>query len=329
MMNFFVLLFVALYATVSADSSGKRECPGRVPHGTQVDVGRYWYECKDSQMVPKGCLSENGRRVEIGGTFDTKDNQMKCVLGSDGFLTIVYKACVFQGGEHDVGSQWDDGTAFYTCVMEGNNVHVAMLGCVDQGRPMKFDDRVAKGDFIYQCKKSTDGTPKLNKAGCVHEGRKFNIGEAFDGPKFWYTCTDSGAKVVGCVYESHRLEDGDRVTKDSMIYTCKVSTDGASLEPFACVAHENGASIERRIGCFWVEGEFEYTCKADSNNQLSRVPTQCVYRGPQGSYFKVRPGCVQLAETVAVGCRDSGSGTLRTETYSANQIDGLSGLRKC
>jgi hypothetical protein len=328
-MNFSALLIAALASAISAASTGNRQCPGGKPHGSQMDVGRYWYECNNGQMIPKGCLAEDGHRVDVGSTFDTDDYRMQCVLGSDGFLTVIYKACMFKNAEHDVGTQWDDGTAFYTCVKDGNNVRVRMLGCVDQGRPMKFDDRVAKGDFIYQCKKSTDGSPQLNKAGCIKDGKKFSIGEPLEGPQFWYTCTDSGAKVVGCMYETHRLQDGDHFTKDNMMYACKVTADGASLEPFACLANENGAAIERRIGCFWVEGDHEYTCKADGNNQASRVQTQCAYKGPQGGFLKIPPGCVQLASTIAVGCRDSGDGTLRIETYSADQIDGLTGLRKC
>lgn len=330
-MNFFCALLVAAMAssTVFAVSTGNRQCPGGKADGSQFEIGRYWYECNKGQVVPKGCLAEDGHRVDVGSTFDTKDYRLQCVSGPDGFLTVIYKACMFQSTEHDVGSQWDDGTAVYTCVKDGSNVRVRMLGCVDQGRPMKFDDRVAKGDFIYQCKKTTDGTPNLNKVGCVKDGKKFNIGEPFEGPEYWYTCTDSGAKVVGCMYESHRLQDGDHFTKNNMMYACKVTMDGASLEPFACLANENGALIERRVGCFWVEGDHEYTCKADGANRASRVQTQCVYRGPQGSYLKVKPGCVQLAATVAVGCRESGQGTLTLETYSADQINGLSGLTKC
>jgi hypothetical protein len=337
MMKFFsFLLLAALSASnVFADkSSGNRQCPGGYTDGNQMDIGRYWYECRDGQVVPKGCLAEDGHRVDIDATFDTKQYRMQCVLGNDGFLSVVYKACILQGNEHDIGSQWDDGVAFFTCVKEGNNVRVITLGCVDQGKPMKLDDRVAKGDFIYQCRKATDGTPKMNKVGCVHDGRKYNIGETFEAPKFWYTCTDSGAKIVGCMYESHRLQDGDHFTKDDMMYSCKVRGDKTEFEPFACLAREeSGASIERKVGCFWVEGHgseaYEYTCKEDGSNKVSKQQTQCVYRAPQGT-FKLQPGCVQLAETIAVGClQDSSSGKLRIQTYKADQIGSLPGLRQC
>lgn len=333
MMKLTTLFLVAAFACAIADeSSGNRKCPGGYSHGTQMDIGRYWYECRDGKVEPKGCLSEDGRRVDVDATFDTKQYRMQCLLNSEGFLSVVYKACVFQGAEHDVGSQWDDGVAYFNCIKEGDNVRVITLGCVDQGRPMKLDDRVAKGDFIYQCKKASDGTPKMNKVGCVQDGHKYNIGETFEGPKFWYTCTDSGAKIVGCMYESHRLMDSDHFTKDDMMYTCKVNGENTDFEPFACLQREeNGASIERRVGCSWVEGRgseaYEYTCKVD-NNKVSKVQTQCVYRASQG-VFKLSPGCASLATDITVGCIED-SGRLRIETYGADRVNQLpSGLRKC
>lgn len=330
----FLLLAASCASNAFADDSGKK-CPGGYNDGATMDIGRYWYECRNGQVIPKGCLSEDGRRVDVDSTFDTSKYRMQCVLGSDGFLTVVYKACMLNGAEHDVDSQWDDGVAYFTCVKEGNNVRVITLGCVDQGKPMKLDERVAKGDFIFQCKKATDGTPKMNKVGCVHEGRKYNIGETYEGPKFWYTCTDSGSKIVGCMYESHRLQDNDHFTKDDMMYTCKVDGDDTDFVPFACLQREeNGASIERKIGCSWVEGHgseaYEYTCKSDNSNKASKVQTQCVYRSSQG-VFKLQPGCAQLAESIVVGCRqDSSSGHLQIETFGGDKINHLpSGLRKC
>lgn len=344
MMKFNLLLvaIVATFLTANAfpaddlSSNGKREkrqsCPGGYSDGTQMDIGRYWYQCKNGQVVPKGCLSEDGRRVDIDDTFDTKQYRMKCVMGSDGYLTVTFKSCMYQGSNHDVGSQWDDGVAYYTCTQEGDNVRVVTLGCVDQGKPLKLDDRVAKGDFIYQCKKASDGTPKLNKVGCVFEGRKYNIGDNFDGSKSWYTCAEDGPKVVGCMHQNHRLETNDRITKDDMVYNCKVNDDGSEFIPYACIQRDGGSTLEKKPGCFWTEGSgteaYEYTCKEDGS-KLSKVQTQCVYRADQGS-FKIQPGCVTVADTFAVGClQDSSTGKLTVRTYSADNIDNIPGLRKC
>jgi len=100
MMKLFLsFLLVAAFASITfAESSGMRQCPGGYSHGTQMDIGRYWYECRDGQVIPKGCLAEDGHRVEIDATFDNAKYRMQCVLGSDGFLTVVYKACMLQGG---------------------------------------------------------------------------------------------------------------------------------------------------------------------------------------------------------------------------------------
>lgn len=270
-----VLLAAFLANNASADGDGNRKCSGGYSHGAQMEVGRYWYECKDSQMVPKGCLAEDGHRVDIDGTFDTQDYRMQCVLGSDGYLTVIYKSCVLNGGAHDIGSQWDDGTAFFTCVKEGNNVRVVTLGCVDQGRPLKLDERVVKSDFLYQCKKSSDGTPTMNKVGCVYQGRKYTIGETIEGDQFWYTCTDHGATVVGCMYQSHQLKDGDFYTKDDIMYACKVTTDSAHYQAITCLANQDGAHVMKQIGCFWNEGDYQYTCKQDGDTmtkvQVGRV----------------------------------------------------------
>jgi len=338
-MKFLTIIFSVL--AISADrvlsDSGneKQQCPGGYDHGARMDIGRYWYECQDGQVIPKGCLADDGHRVEIDGTFDTNEYRMQCVLGHDGYLTLTYKACIFENQEHDVDSEWDDGVAYFACVQQGSNVRVQTLGCVDQGRPLKLDERVAKGDFIYQCKKSSDGTPRMNKIGCVHQGRKYNIGETYDNStKFWYTCTDAGSKIVGCLYESQRLRSGDHFTNGDMMYSCVVDDDRTDFVPFACLQREeNGAAIERKVDCSWVEGQgseaYEYTCKKIDGGKVAKVRTKCVYRAPQGQ-FKLDPGCAQVADTIAVGCRrDIGSGNLQIETFNADKINYLIGLRKC
>jgi len=335
--NLSIFLIVAAFLTANAFpadefSSGKRQkrqsCPGGYSDGTRVDIGRYWYECRNGQVIPKGCLSEDGRRVDTDDTFDSKQARMKCVMGSDGYLTVVFSSCMHQGSSRDIGSQWDDGVAYFTCTKEGANVRVVTLGCVDQGRPLKLDDRVAKGDFVYQCNKGGDGAPKLNKVGCVFEGRKHNIGESFDGSKSWYMCTENGPKVQGCMHQSHRMETNDRITKGDMAYNCKVNADDTEFVPYACIATDGGSTLEKKPGCFWVEDSYEYTCKEDGSN-LSKVQTQCFYDSDHGS-FKVQPGCIAQADTVAVGClQDSSSGKLTLQTYSVDNMDNIPGLRKC
>jgi hypothetical protein len=328
MVKFFALIVAALCAVNAFAEKSSGTCPGGHDNGDQFNQGRYWYECKDGQVVPKGCLSDSDTRIEIDATFDTKQYRMKCIKGSDGFLTAMFQACMYQGAEHDVGAQWDDGTALYTCVQEGKNVRVITLGCVDQGRPLKIDERVAKGDFIYQCRKNPSGTPTMNKVGCVLNGKKFNIGETFDGPKSWYTCTDQGPQAAGCVFNGNRFQWNDAYDQDDVRYNCKVHEKDTEFVPAACLQRDNGAVIERKIGCFWMEGDYEYTCKNNGNNKATKVPTQCMYfTGGSGAGFKIRPGCVQEADGMVIGCMQNGD-SLSMKTYKPN--DSLpAGLRKC
>jgi len=298
-----------------------------------MDIGRYWYECRDGQVVPKGCVTEDGRRVDLDETYNTDTYRMKCVREGGDYMTVIYVGCVHRGSGRDIGAQWDDGIAYFTCVQEGSNVRVVTLGCVDQGRNVKLEERVAKGDFIYQCRKAPDGTPAMNKVGCVFDGRKYNIGETFEGTKVWYSCTgESGAKIVGCMYESRRLVDGDMIFKDDASYVCRLRGENTDFDNVACVEHDaNGNTNERRPGCVWQEGGgyeiYEYTCKEESPKKLVKVQTKCIYRESRGSFI-VEPGCIRLASSGAIGCTQD-SGKLRLQMYSADQIDSVAGLRRC
>jgi len=333
-MEFSLAVLVAVLCIENAFAGG---CPGGYSDGTQMDIGRYWYECRNGQVIPKGCIVDDGRRISLDETFDSQAyGRAKCVRDGDNFMTIIYVGCLHQGTGRDVGSQWDDGTAFYTCVKDGNNPHVITLGCMDQGRSIKLDDRVAKGDWIYQCKGTSQGTPKLEKAGCVYEGRKYNVGESFEGSKFWYTCTDDGPFIMGCMHDGQRLKDGDNFseTADEIMYTCKMSGVNTKYEPFACMQREdNGAQTERRVGCFWIEGSgsyaYEFTCKDVGNGKIGKVQTQCIYRAFGRGTFKVEPGCVRLSPIGAVGCSQDSSGKLTLQVYGADQANSLPDLRRC
>jgi hypothetical protein len=302
-----VLMAFAIQSSMAAVSSG---CPGK-KEGEEFNEGRYWYECRSGKNVPKGCLDSNDGRVPVGGTYMTKDFVMQCVQNGD-FLTSLYKSCAFQGTEHQLGSQWSDGTTTYTCVKNGDAMAVHKLGCVDDGRQLAFKDRVAKGDFIYQCDQKADGTPTMNKVGCVVSGQKYNIGQAFTGEKFWYTCTDHGAEIVGCMYNGQKLQANDHFTMGDMMYSCKVTSKSADLEPYACLQNEGGASIERKVGCFWNEGDYEYTCKVDGS-KVSKVKSQCLYHGAEG-VVKVQPGSTSTAGSIKITCIDAGNGNLQLQT---------------
>jgi len=258
---------------------------------------------------------------------------MQCVLDSDGYLAILYKSCVMNGREHMVGDRWDDGTIWYTCKKDSSAVRTVAIGCVDENRPIAFDDRVARGDYVYQCKKSSSGRVEMAKAGCARSGVKYGIGETLEYNSLWYTCTDSGPKVIGCIYNGQRLRDGDQYHENDMAFQCTVNGDKSGPTAAACLMRENGVETEKKFGCFWTEGdapyEYEYTCTYNrERNTADKVQVRCSYKASEG-VFRVEPGCYAKANGLAVGCVKDGSGQLSTKTFPADKIDSSYGLRAC
>lgn len=85
------------------------DCPGGLANGAQIERGRYFYECRDGNIVPKACMSDELKRFDIGSTVDKKTYRIRCTLSSDGLLSMEAVACLHQGSEHKLDEQWEDG----------------------------------------------------------------------------------------------------------------------------------------------------------------------------------------------------------------------------
>jgi hypothetical protein len=323
---------VCYKAAVRAEDA--RSCPGGYQHGETFETGRYWYECRDGQRVPKGCLSDSGSRVEVQDTFDTDQNRMQCVLGADGYLTILYKSCVYQGREYEVNGRWDDGQIYYVCKKDNSAVHPQAIGCVFENRQMEFEDRVAKGEKVLTCKKVQSGRVDMAVTGCARDGSKFNIGETATSDTMWYTCTDSGWKEIGCVHQGVKLRDGDTFRADSVLYKCVVNDGKTGPQPYGCITRNNGVEEDKKFDCTWTEGDdpykYEYKCVYDSyKNTAVKVPLRCRYHQQQGS-FNLEPGCYYKGNGIVVGCiKDYSTGLLQTKTFPEDSLDTSLGLREC
>jgi len=331
-------------ASINADVIGRgKRCPGGYSDGAQVDLGRYWYECRDGQLVPKGCKTDDGRKIEVWQTYDSNKNyRMQCVQDPSGYLAFSYKSCVYDGREHAPGEQWDDGKYWYSCTKEGDYLHIVVSGCIDEGRRVNINDKVTKGSFVYQCKQSSNGTCSMCPVACSKDGREYTIGETFISGDFVHTCTNSDTrgplviKTVGCVNEGHRLQDGDRYHKNDVVYECTVRTDSAEVRPVGCVQRdENGAMVERRLGCYWTEGQlpyqYEMTCKYEKTSNVAiKVPYRCSYKVGGGSYIML-PGCYQIVDKQAVACEKTGTDAMTLRTYPVDNIGDVTakGLRFC
>jgi len=340
-MNFIyaTIFFMAIVWQVSAT------CPGGYSEGTTIDIGSYWYECHQGVVVPKGCLTEDRARIDIQETYDYQGYRRQCVIDTQSQLTLIYKSCVYNGREYQIGSSWDDGKSYFTCSKPSasqNFLRIESSGCLDQNRKIDLDDKVVKDDqIVYKCQKNSQGIPTLTAWGCAgKDGRQYATGESFDYGQFWYMCTANGDKVytktVGCLHESRRLSSNDRYTVDDVIYECNVDDENTEVRPSGCVQRsETGAKIERRLGCFWIEGQppyqYQMTCKHDKDSKLAlKVVTKCVYKVTQGSYV-VEPGCYSIADRTAIGCvRDGDQVNIRSFQVDENgQVNAPNGLRQC
>lgn len=338
------ILFFFTIGSISIVSAGGG-CPGGYSEGTTIDIGSYWYECHNGVVVPKGCLTEDHARIDIQETYDYQGYRRQCVIDAQSQLTLIYKSCVYQGREYQIGAQWDDGKSYFTCSKPQsttNFLRIESSGCLDQNRKIDFDEKIVKDEIVYKCQKNSNGIPTLTPWGCAgKDGRQYATGESFDYGQFWYMCTANGDKVytkcVGCLHEQRRLSSNDRYVDNDVIYECYVDDENTEVRPSGCVQRsENGAKIERRLGCFWIEGsppyQYQMTCKHDKDSKMAlKVVTKCVYKVTQGSYV-VEPGCYAIADRTAIGCVRDSSDQVNIRSFQVDdngQVNAPSGLRQC
>jgi hypothetical protein len=316
-------------------------CPDGSPNGSQMERGRFFYECRDSNFVPKGCITDDLKHIDIGQTADRKTYRLKCSLNSDNNLAFEAFACLFQGSEHQIDEQWEDGQNFYTCKKDSRNLPaVKNLGCIDQGKHVPLNEKITKDDFVMACNESVNNGAHLVQIGCVKEGRQYNVGDSFEVGKFWFTCTRTGREKValkssGCVNNGKRLNDGDRYVENDVIYECTIDGDKTDVRSTGCVQTDGGNTVERRLGCTWVEGtapfQYELSCQHDpTTNTAKKVPVRCNYNAGGGVY-NIDIGCYRIVDKAVFGCSKDGA-NLKLQSYqgdNAEQSAQGAGLHAC
>jgi len=336
-------LFVAIIGqSFSAPVDGNfGDCPDGSANGAQLERGRFFYECRDGNIVPKGCITENLKRIEIGQTVDKKTYRLRCALSNDNLLSLEAVACLFQGSEHKIDEQWEDGTNFYTCKKDGRDLRTINSGCVDQGKRISLNEKITKDEFVMACNETVNNGARLMPIGCVKAGREYNVGESFEIEKFWYTCTRTGREKVtvkssGCVNNGKRLNDGDRFFVNDVIFECNIDSGKNDVRTMGCVQRdEKGEIVERRLGCTWVEGQepfqYELACQSDSaTNSAKKVPVRCNYK-VGGGVYNIDPGCYRIIDKAVFGCHLDG-GNLKIQSFQGDNAESsatASGLHAC
>jgi hypothetical protein len=345
------LLAATTVLAFPADSAGG--CPGGYAEGAEIERGRLIFVCQGGSVVPKGCIAEDLSRLSIGGNYDTKQYRKKCQLGSDGQLSYEVTGCVANGQEHKVDETFEDGTNFFVCKSDAstadpNDLKIVNQGCVDGGKRINIKDTVAKDDALYSCDETVNGGSKLVQAGCVKDGKQYKTGDSFEVGKYWFNCTRIGrekvsAKAAGCVANGKRLNDGDRYFENDVIYECTIDGDKTDVRSTGCVQNDGGSTVERRLGCTWVEGvapiQYEWTCKHDAaKNSATKEQVRCNYN-VGGGVYNIDPGCYRTidgpapgpSDLAAYGCVSTG-GKLDLQTFTganAEQSASGAGLHAC
>lgn len=321
------------------------DCPDGSANGAQMERGRFFYECRQGEIVPKGCVTEELKHIEIGQTSDKKTYRLKCTLNSDNTLAFEAIACLFQNQEHRIDEQWEDASNFYTCKKDGRELRTINIGCIDQGKRIPLNEKITKDDFVMACNETVNNghykEAKLMPVGCVKDGRQYNVGDSFEVGKFWYNCTRIGREKVavkssGCVNGGKRLNDGDRYFENDVIYECTIDANKNDVRTMGCVQRdEKGEIVERRLGCTWVEGtapfQYEIACQHDpATNSAKKIPVRCNYN-VGGGVYNMDPGCYRLVDKAAIGCLKDGD-NLKLQAFqgeNAAQSANSAGLHAC
>jgi len=315
-------------------------CPGGYAEGAEIERGRLVFLCQGGAVVPKGCIAEDLSRIAVGANFDKPQYRFKCQLGSDGQLSFAVSGCLQNGAEHKVDETWEDSTNFFTCKADGDALKVINVGCVDGGKRINAKDSVAKDDVFYTCDETVNGGHKLVQAGCVKDGKQYKAGDAYETGKYWFNCTRVGrekvqARAAGCLNGGKRLNDGDRYTENEVVFECRVDVSKQEVITTGCVQSDGGTTVERRLGCTWVEGTepfmYEWTCRHDAAaNTAVKEQVRCNYK-VGGGVYNIDPSCYRVVEKSAAGCIKDGK-NLKLQLFqgdNAEQSAQGAGLHAC
>lgn len=325
-----VFSLLALIAIAMAEDSQSKTCAGGYQDGAQVDRGRYWYLCQDGQLVPKGCFSDDRKRLNLHESFKTGGYVLECVVDSNGYLSFAYKGCVSEKGqEFAQGDTWEDDKYWYKCSIEGDHLRSDVGGCVDGTTRYNIGEVQERGEFIYECRRYNNNTCSMCPVACKNNGKRYEIGESFEEGKFWYTCTKEEGRVVkkcvGCMHESQRLKDGDRyVQKDSVIECALRGDKDPNHRLVGCHDDDNGVTVERRLGCMWTKGSppnmYMMKCMQKDDNTAYKEMVKCYYSITSSGGYEIETGCYKIIEDKLVACLKTENGP-QIETFPAEQLD--------
>lgn len=120
---------------------------------------------------------------------------------SPGDFWLKATGCVYEGRELGLGARVRDAYYEYACVAEQGSVGLATVACVGpSGEAVSEGGVSVRGEGAFRCAADDWGNLRLVPAGCVtEEGGVAPLGRTFNGPSFWYTCTERNGPIHGLV----------------------------------------------------------------------------------------------------------------------------------
>ncbi|TKR59780.1 hypothetical protein L596_029405 [Steinernema carpocapsae] len=332
---------------INSDYASRRRCWSRGNNqparwwneGERIDRGKYWYECQNGELAPRGCFSNTNERLFVGGKFVQDGYETQCVLGSDGYLKFEFTGCQSSDGKtHSVGETWEDERRMYwfVCRQDGPYVKIDIGGCLthDKSRRLNLGDSYDLGDYTYKCMKKYNGTIQMCSVGCIHQGVHYSVGQQWPDGDFLYYCKLNGGRCqkacVGCMHEGRQLYDGDRYHKDATVYQCEIRPDRYGHKPVGCVARdEDGRVVDKVIGCRWYSysknAKVEQTCELKDNKAVVKT-VGCIYRHQGYDTLFLYPGTYTIwnqkldGTALGVTCQSSADGQPSLDTFEMSEL---------
>ncbi|CAD5211154.1 unnamed protein product [Bursaphelenchus okinawaensis] len=338
------MIWLLLALTVSAETNDLKPCwssnnrsPAQFwPHGEVVVRDDFVYDCKDGELVPKGCKAFDGATVELDELLIVDGRVYKCMrIESDPGVDLIEVGCTTDGITiYNEGDTWlsKNGEFFYTCERRGSRMYTALAGCMvkETSKELKIGERIDLKNYTLECKELSTGGLKLLGVGCVHDGQKYFVGEQWMDNDFVFYCKRKESKCeqscIGCAWRNRKLYDGDRFRKDHCVYECIIRPERHVREPVACVVD----GIERVIGCTWKEdmGAFrlEETCEVDGDKTKVTVKG-CFYPQDNFDLFFIPANSYAVftgdkLKKMAASCRGDPEepSTFELETFSVDEV---------
>ncbi|KAL3069795.1 hypothetical protein niasHT_033372 [Heterodera trifolii] len=212
------------------DQNGE-DTPQWFANGDQIERGIVWYECQKGKLVTQGCIDENGKRLQLNGTYQSGRYRMKCMpFGENARRQVI--GCVPDGQldkTYMPGESWVDSEKqiWWQCVLE----NAWLGGCVDEasGNRLNVGDAIDRNLTTYECQhKHFDGF-RMVPIGCIFDGTRYSVGLYWQDDDFVFYCKlqqdDAGTEAassscIECILRNQRLFNEDHEFQDEHAKKC-------------------------------------------------------------------------------------------------------------